>query len=128
MLLFVQFLREIELARVWLASPRQGHPHDFLESVPLRKAPSYRSVDFGAVRPVMSENFVAYCDAFYALLSHLQNACTGTTMTNFLGFCVKCKSFWTCLHMSCVDRPGGGRVKLLFFTVKLGNGAVDLDE
>ena len=75
-LLFVQFFREIELARAWLASPRQGHPHDLLETIPLRKEPSYRSVDLGAVRPVMSANFVMYCDSFYSLLSHLENTCT----------------------------------------------------
>ena len=75
MLIFLQFLREIDLARKWLSSDMQSHPHDLLSEVPLRKEGSYRSSDFSSVRVVMSDRFSAHCDSFYALLAFLQNAC-----------------------------------------------------
>lgn len=77
MLVFLQFLREVDVARVWLRTPMQDHPHDHLDKVPLRKEGSYRSLDFGAVRGVMSDGFMEKCNSFYALLSHLEHMCTG---------------------------------------------------
>ena len=75
MLIFLQFLKEIDLARKWLSTDMQSHPHDMLSEVPLRKEGSYRSCDFSAVRMVMSNGFSGHCDSFYALLAHLQNKC-----------------------------------------------------
>ena len=74
-LIFLQFLREIDLARRWLGSPMQGHPHDLMNEVPLRKEGSYRSCDFSAVRMAMSNDFSNRCDSFYAILAFLQNSC-----------------------------------------------------
>ena len=75
MLIFLQFLREMDLARKWLSSPMNGHPHDLIDEVPLRKEGSYRSCDFSAVRMAMSNEFSNRCDSFYALLAFLQNRC-----------------------------------------------------
>lgn len=77
MLIFLQFLREVDLARAWLGAKMEGHPHDFMNQVPLRKQGSYRSLDFGNVRAVMSNEFLEKCNSFYTLLAKLQNSCTG---------------------------------------------------
>ena len=77
MLIFLQFLREVDLARAWLGAKMVGHPHDFMDQVPLHKEGSYRSLDFGNVRAVMSAGFLEKCDSFYSLLARLQNSCTG---------------------------------------------------
>ena len=71
-LIFLQFLREIDLARKWLGSPLDGHPHDLINDVPLRKE---GSCDFSAVRMAMSNDFSNRCDSFYAVLAFLQNKC-----------------------------------------------------
>ena len=76
MLIFLQFLREVDLARAWLGSKMQGHPHDLMNQVPLRKE-GYRSLDFGNVRGVMSDEFLERCNSFYVLLAKLENSCTG---------------------------------------------------
>ena len=76
MLIFVQFLREVDLARAWLGSTMQGHPHNLMNVVPLRKGGSYRSLDFSAVRPVTSDEFLGRSDSFYTSPANLQNSCT----------------------------------------------------
>jgi len=74
-LIFLQFLREVDLARKWLGSSLDGHPHDLINDVPLRKEGSYKSCDFSAVRMAMSNDFSNRCDSFYAVLAFLQNKC-----------------------------------------------------
>ena len=76
LLVFVQVLREVDVARMWLRTPMQGHPHDLLDSVPMRKEPCYRSEDLRIVRRAMADGFVEKCNAFYSLLSHLEGMCT----------------------------------------------------
>ena len=75
-LIFLQFLREIDVARMWLRVHMQGHPHDYLDSVPLRKEATYRSEDFRVVRRAMTDGFLEKCNAVYSLLSHLESMCT----------------------------------------------------
>ena len=76
LLVFVQVLREVDIARTWLRTAMQGHPHDLMDSVPMRKEPCYRSEDLRIVRRAMSDGFVEKCNAFYSLLSHLEGMCT----------------------------------------------------
>ena len=63
-LVFVQFFREIERSRLWIRKEQAGHPHDLMTEIPLRKEPTYRSMDFSAVRNRMSPAFTGWCGAF----------------------------------------------------------------
>ena len=78
-LIFTQFLREIDLARARLAFLRQ-HPHDLMDRVPLKKEGSYRSLDFSAVRPVMSPESVVGDTGCGVAQGHCRPLVISTTM------------------------------------------------
>ena len=71
----MQFLREIEFSRLWIRKEQAGHPHDLMPEIPLRKEPTYRSMDFFAVRNRMSPAFAGWCGAFTATLGRMQEEC-----------------------------------------------------
>ena len=75
-LVFLQFLRELEMARAWLNGPQEGHPHDLMAEIPLRCEPSYRSSCFGAVVGNITPTFRPHMDAFRALIASIENSCS----------------------------------------------------
>ena len=75
LLIFIEFLWEIELSKLWIRRNQEGHPHDYITEVPLQREPNFRSMDLFAVRAHMSPAFSGWSDAFGVVLRKMMESC-----------------------------------------------------